>query len=153
MSQNFTKLFTYNNWANLETIQSLKTTGTVPSRSQQIMNHIIAAEFLWLNRLKGEKTGKVWPDLTLNQCEEHVNDLNKAWQHYLNNLTDENISSGIQYTNSLGEAWSNTVEDILTHVIMHSAYHRGQVAIILRTSENEPAYTDFIHCVRQGFIE
>ena len=56
-------------------------------------------------------------------------------------------------TNSKGEPWTSRVEDILLHVVMHSAYHRGQIASDVRASGHTPAYTDFIHCVRQGFIE
>ena len=45
------------------------------------------------------------------------------------------------------------MEDILTHVLLHSAYHRGQIASQVRAGGEQPAYTDFIHAVRQGLIE
>jgi uncharacterized damage-inducible protein DinB len=38
-------------------------------------------------------------------------------------------------------------------VIMHSAYHRGQIASDMRAAGFTPAYTDFIHAIRQGFVE
>jgi len=44
------------------------------------------------------------------------------------------------------------VGDILTHVLLHSAYHRGQIAVDLRAAGLTPAYTDYIHAVRQGKI-
>ena len=40
-----------------------------------------------------------------------------------------------------------------THVVIHSAYHRGQIASDVRASGGVPAYTDYIHAVRQGLIE
>jgi uncharacterized damage-inducible protein DinB len=58
----------------------------------------------------------------------------------------------VGYRNSKGEPWTSTVGDILTHVVTHSAYHRGQVASELRAAGFIPAYTDFIHAVRQGFL-
>ena len=39
------------------------------------------------------------------------------------------------------------------HVIMYSVYHRGQIASNVRAEGLTPAYTDFIHAVRQGFVE
>ena len=60
---------------------------------------------------------------------------------------------GVGYRNSLGEYWTSTVGDILTHVAMHGAYHRAQIAAALRESGCTPAYTDFIHAARQGLIE
>jgi uncharacterized damage-inducible protein DinB len=56
------------------------------------------------------------------------------------------------YTNTKGEDWANTVGDILTHVLLHSAYHRGQVAAEVRAAGLTPALTDYIHAVRQGFV-
>jgi len=45
------------------------------------------------------------------------------------------------------------VQDILTHVLLHSAYHRGQIASQVRSSGEQPPYTDFIHAARQSLIE
>jgi uncharacterized damage-inducible protein DinB len=42
---------------------------------------------------------------------------------------------------------------VLLHVIMHSAYHRGQIAMAMRAAGQQPAYTDFIHAVRNSFVE
>jgi uncharacterized damage-inducible protein DinB len=47
----------------------------------------------------------------------------------------------------------SAVQDVLTHVVLHSAYHRGQIASLMRAGGAVPAYTDFIHAVRQGFVE
>ena len=57
------------------------------------------------------------------------------------------------YTNSKGELWENRVLDVLSHVLLHSAYHRGQIALEIRRSGSAPAYTDYIHAVRQGLLE
>ncbi len=63
------------------------------------------------------------------------------------------LAETVVYKNSKGEPWTSTVEDILTHVLLHSAYHRGQIASQVRAGGEQPAYTDFIHAVRQGLIE
>ena len=95
----------------------------------------------------------VWPELTLEECRTHVGELGKAWRAYLEGLYPRRLSEAVTYVNSKGEPWTNTAEDILTHVVMHSVYHRGQIAADVRASGHEPAYTDFIHAVRQGFVE
>jgi len=63
------------------------------------------------------------------------------------------LAEAVDYKNSKGEPWRNRVEDVLTHVIMHSAYHRGQIAMEMRAAGMEPAYTDFIHAVRQEIVQ
>jgi uncharacterized damage-inducible protein DinB len=63
------------------------------------------------------------------------------------------LARQINYVNSKGESWSSQVDDILLHVITHSAYHRGQIASNMRAAGLTPAYTDFIHAVRQELVK
>jgi len=72
---------------------------------------------------------------------------------WMRTLHEEDLSRRVDYTNSQGERWSNTIEDILTHVVLHGTYHRGQIATIVRQSGETPAYTDYIHAVRQGLVD
>lgn len=148
------KLFDHDAWANRETLESLKRAGDPPWRSLKILGHIIAAEDLWLVRLhqSGEAV-VVWPEMTLDQLETYLKRLEKSWKQYLSGLNSNTLSQNISYTNSKGEPWTNKVGDILLHTAMHSNYHRGQIALDVRTSGLVPAYTDFIHSVRQGFVE
>jgi uncharacterized damage-inducible protein DinB len=37
----------------------------------------------------------------------------------------------------------------LDYALFHAAYHRGQIALQMRSAGMGPAYTDFIHAVRQ----
>lgn len=93
------------------------------------------------------------PEFNLAQCHSEVEELPPLWRAYLNQLTPEKLAESVSYMNSKGESWSNSVHDILTHVVMHSAYHRGQIAAEMRAAGKQPAYTDFIHGVRQGLLE
>jgi uncharacterized damage-inducible protein DinB len=148
----FRRLFAYDDWANQEVIKGLQK--TVPPRSVKFMAHLLAAERLWLERLKGQpQTLPVWPDLTLAQCQAQADELPPLWKGYLDENAETGLSRPIQYQNSKGEPWNSVISDILMHVIMHSAYHRGQIAADMRAAGATPAYTDFIHAVRQGFVE
>jgi len=98
------------------------------------------------------KAVAVWPQMTLAQAEAQLTELAQLWQSYLDGLTPAQLSQTITYRNSKGEPWESRIEDVLMHVVMHSAYHRGQIASELRAAGQTPAYTDFIHPVRQGLI-
>jgi len=50
----------------------------------------------------------------------------------------------IVYSNSKGETFTNLVKDIIFHIINHSTYHRGQIAMEFRQSGLEPLNTDYI---------
>ena len=151
MIEHLRRLLQYDVWANMETLSSLGAS-TPPPRSLKWMAHIVGAECLWLARLRGEPTPlPVWPELEVESCGKLVEELSRRWPEYLED-SGQSLGDGVSYTNSKGESWTSTVEDILTHVTIHSAYHRGQIASDLRAAGKVPAYTDYIHAVRQGHI-
>jgi uncharacterized damage-inducible protein DinB len=148
----FRRLFAYDDWANREVIKGLQ--GAAPPRSLKFIAHILAAERLWLERLQGQnQTLPVWPDFNLERCQEQANELATRWQKYFDQSGDDRLSASVAYKNTKGEPWNSRVSDILMHVILHSAYHRGQIATDMRAAGLNPAYTDFIHALRQGFVE
>ena len=150
----FRRLFAYDEWANREALASLASAGTPPARALRLMAHVAAAERLWLERSRGERQSMpVWPELSLDECAAHLAELPGLWRDYLASLTPARLAESVAYTNSKGEPWTSVRADVLTHVVMHSAYHRGQVALDVRAAGATPAYTDFIHAVRQGLVE
>jgi uncharacterized damage-inducible protein DinB len=143
------RLLLYDVWANRETLSFLQR-GSPPSKSLRWMSHIIGAEFLWLDRMAGRRPSlPVWPELCLAECEQRLEQLSDLLPAAARPSDRERA---VQYTNSKGESWSSTVEEILTHLTIHSAYHRGQIASEMRSAGQEPAYTDYIHAVRQRLI-
>lgn len=145
--------FSYDEWANGEVLRSFRSAGSPPSRSLKLMAHVVGTEYVWLSRIQAQESPlAVWPELDLAQCEQHVQQLGRIWSSYLNELEEAACQKQVAYQNSKGETWKNSVEDILTHVVMHSAYHRGQIASDMRAAGYTPAYTDFIHGVRQKLV-
>jgi uncharacterized damage-inducible protein DinB len=146
--------FAYDEWANREVLAGLKASVNPPLRPRQLLAHILSAERLWLERIRKQPQSlPVWPDFTLDQCEEQIAEVARLWRNFLSQLSPAGLADTVVYKNSKGEPWTSTVEDILTHVILHSAYHRGQIASLVRAGGEQPAYTDFIHAVRQGLVE
>jgi uncharacterized damage-inducible protein DinB len=144
--------FEYDHWANLQALDSLRA-GSSGERARKLMAHIAASERLWYDRLLGRpQSMAVWPDLTLDQCAALVDQMAARWQGYLGGLAPDGLQAVKGYTNSKGEPWRNTVQDVLVHVVMHSGYHRGQIAAAVRAEGGEPAYTDFIEAVRRGYL-
>jgi uncharacterized damage-inducible protein DinB len=154
LRRQFSRQFNYDEWANREVLAGLRASAHPSLRPRQLLAHILSAERLWLERIRSHPQSlPVWPDLTLDQCEEQIADLARLWHEFLGQISLAGLSETVVYKNTKGEPWTSTVEDILTHVILHSAYHRGQIASLVRAGGEQPAYTDFIHAVRKGLIE
>jgi uncharacterized damage-inducible protein DinB len=143
-------LFAYDDWANREALRSLRALSTPPARPVKVMAHIVNTQWVWMSRLKqdGHKI-VVWPDYGLDEAEQQLPVLRAAWERFLDTRTTGDLERSAEYVNSKGERWSNRVQDILMHVVMHGAYHRGQIAAQVREAGGEPAYTDFIEAVRK----
>jgi uncharacterized damage-inducible protein DinB len=154
LPEHLRRQFAYDAWANREVLATLSASARPTARPLQLLAHILSAERLWLERIRKQPQSlPVWPDFTLEQCEAQIAELARLWGEYLSQLSDAELSEKVTYKNSKGEPWTSTVEDILTHVVLHSAYHRGQIATQVRAGGEQPAYTDFIHAARQGLIE
>jgi len=154
MIEHLQRLFAYDDWANREVLTSLQALQVAPPRSVKLLSHILSAEKLWYERLQLQKpTYPVWPDFSLEHCRLEAQELQKLWKAYLQSLKEDGLTRTLSYKNSKGESWSSSRQDILMHVIMHSAYHRGQIAADMRVAGFAPPYTDFIHAARQGFLE
>lgn len=159
-------MFAYDHWANRECLAAMRTAGLgsggVDSRdivSRDVvgrMAHILSAQKLWLERiLKQAQSMPVWPDSTIDDCIIMADEAASAWQDFLtrSRTSGSSLDEKVEYRNTKGESWSSRVEDVLLHVLFHSSYHRGQIALQMRAAGHQPAFTDFIHAVRQGFVE
>ena len=154
-----TRLFAYDAWANREVLSGLRSLATPQPRPLRLMAHVFASQRLWMARLEPNssvqdpKTLPVWPDLTMEQCDTQAAGLEALWKNYLAVRTEADLAETASYQNTKGEPWTSRKDDILMHLITHSAYHRGQAAAAVRAAGFTPAYTDFIHCIRQGFVK
>lgn len=146
--------FLYDAWANQETWKAIRSAGDENRRSVHLMSHILAAERVWLQRLRQTpQSVPVWPEPDLAWCEGEATTLGQEWLAYLGEVGERDVSKTISYKNTKGELWTSAIVDVLLHVSMHSTYHRGQIASHMRACGQTPPYTDFIHAIRQGFVK
>ena len=140
-------------WADAESLASLEAMATPAAHGIRVIAHVAACERLWLNRIHADASPVVvWPGWGLDETAKELAEMAAAWKAFGATLDDAVLARTIHYVNSLGESWASNVEDIVSHVISHGAYHRGQIAGAVRRTGGEPAYTDFIHAVRRGLV-
>ena len=149
MKSYFTRLFNYHSWANKKLIDELISKNIKDDPVIKILSHLLLAEKTWLQRLKSEKyDNKFWLPLTLDECTKLSNENSLKISEHLNSLSEEDLEKKVTYINSKGIKYTNSIEQILTHLSHHSAYHRGQIAKEMRRLNKEPVYTDYIAYLR-----
>jgi uncharacterized damage-inducible protein DinB len=144
MKKYFLKLYNYNAWANDRILRCLQRQGVTDEKILTLMGHIVAAQFLWLHRIKGlpSPSVKLWGSYTLAQLLEMADDAGKQWIEYVE--ATDNFDRELTYRNYINEPYTNNVEMIMIHLVNHSSYHRAQIAMLLRQKGLEPVNTDFI---------
>ncbi len=143
MKQFFKELFAYSHHFNQQlatvfTEQADKTS----EKSVKWFNHILNAHLVWNNRiLKQAGPLNSWDmhDVTALREMDQVN-----YNTSLQILDNFDLDTAIDYSTFKGEPFTNTVRDILFHVVNHSTYHRGQIAADFRQTGLEPLTTDYI---------
>ena len=135
-------------WADAALLDALRAVDPGP-RAVREYAHIIGAEEVWLARLEGRTPRlAVWPDVSIDDLGGIVRGTHSAWAAYLGRLDDADLRRTVDYTNSAGRAFTNSVADIALHVALHGQYHRGKVNLLLREAALVPASTDYIAFVR-----
>lgn len=144
-----TKLISHLAWADDRVLAALRSATTPDSSCLELFAHVLAAEHVWLARLKGETPRHpVWPALSLEECAGLVQANQRDLIAFVGDLTAGDLSRGITYRNSAGQEFASSIEDILLQVSLHGTYHRGQIAWALRHGGGVPMPTDYITFVR-----
>ena len=146
----FRQLAAHDAWANHELANALEKTPGLPPKAQELLAHIVSAQWVWLTRMSREpQPMKVWPELSLQQCRAEFAKLKDGWEQFFKTA---DLNNTFAYTNTKGESFESRVGDTLTHVFLHGHYHRGQIVLLIRQAGVTPPYLDFIEAVRKGKI-
>lgn len=147
----FRKLFDYSGWGNQEAFQSIETVSGSQERALKVAGHIIGAQQVWLARLEGADPSTLtpWPDLNIEEMRIAAEDLHGRFTAFLDTLTPQKLEQDLVYRNTKGVEFRTPLRDVLMHLVMHSTYHRGQIAAAVREAGGKPAATDYVVYVRQ----
>ena len=139
----FHQLFDYNFYCNKKFIETCAQLEGVPEQSKRLFSHLLNAHHIWNARILGQEPAQaVWD----------VHEV-AAWSdlHYQNQRDSFEIITNadpfdkrITYETTEGRTFSNTLQDILFHVINHSTHHRAQIAVDFRANGLEPLALDYI---------
>lgn len=147
MSDVLHRLLTYNLEANRRYIDILRHSPPAAERVGSIFSHILNAHRIWNCRLGAIAAPVgVW-DLHVPEQWDDLNRRNFADSTSL--LESRALDQIIDYKDTKGNPHQSTIEDILLHVVNHSTYHRGQLAILLGQETKQPPVTDFIAWARE----
>jgi len=147
------RLFAFDHWANLVSLDAVAPVADRVPRSMAWLNHVLGAKYIWLARVTSTAPPfGVTPTFAPAELHHQFEAVHGGWMHYLATQSDADVARAIHYTNLKGDPFSSPLGDILTHLPIHGQHHRGQVNADLRAAGVTPPAIDFIHAARIGVI-
>lgn len=144
-------LLAYNAWASsrvfaaVETISGEDFTRNLKTGHGSIhgtLTHMVAAEKIWLSRMVGA------PDKAMVAPAEvpAFADVKSLWEKtgyemakFLGGLSDRKLQDTFTMTVASGRTYTHQIWQAFQHVVDHSTYHRGQIAVLMRQLGYTPA--------------
>lgn len=143
MKQFFEELTEYSHHFNQKLIDVfIDNPDKISEKAEKLYNHILNAHQIWNNRIDPKQS--VFGVWELHPVQDLKGIENANYEHTLQILNKYNLKLIINYSNSKGQLFSNSIQDMLFHIINHSTYHRGQVATEFKRQGLEPLVTDYI---------
>lgn len=147
--ESLARLIAHLAWADDRVLAALRSATAPDPSCLELFAHVLATEHVYLARLQGDVPHHpVWPGLSIEECAALVRANQQRLTTYVAGLTAADLRRGVTYRTSAGRQFTSSIEDMLLHVCLHGAYHRGQIAWALRRGGGVPMPTDYIAFVR-----
>lgn len=114
--------------------------------------HMVAGEWIWLQRWLGISNSAFpeWARSTdIADLRRRLTDVESQRSSFINALDDQAILVPRHYKLMNGTEDHQPLDVMVTHVVNHATYHRGQVATMFRQLGLKPVGTDFITFARE----
>jgi uncharacterized damage-inducible protein DinB len=150
----------YSAWASQRLLEATRAVATEDqSRDVKVSHnsllgtlaHVYFADAIWYSRV-------VDPNARVHKPGDHIDEprltaewteTQQGWLGWAESLSDSDLDRVVEYKSLAGEPFSNTVRQIVMHVVNHATLHRGQAMAIFRMLGAKPPATDLIFFYRE----
>lgn len=151
-----TPLFAYKAWANAELFAAL---AALPAEHAaalhtclRTLNHIHVVDCIFRAHLSGQPNPHSATNTphtpTLDELRTAAAATDAWYLQYVDTLSPTDAQQVLDFTFTDGDAGRMSREEILMHVMLHGAYHRGNVGQVLKSISVAPPrdlFTKFLH--------
>lgn len=146
----------YDRWANhrildaaaqLDAEQFTRNMGSSFASIRDTLVHMVWAEWLWLKRWQGHSPKEYLNPLdfpTVDRVRDYWTEIEAGQIQFLGSLCEGSEQRRVRYANFEGVEWEYSLGQMVHHLLIHSAYHRGQVTTMLRQLGVAPPQTDYL---------
>jgi len=149
MQTYFANLFGYDKWASTCLLSVFEERAPVNPRIYELLSHMQSTQRIWLDRcLELPQTTERFMSRTPGKIKEDMENYHRDWMDYINSLQPGDFDRRITYANSMGQVFSDKLQDIITQVINHGTHHRGTIIALMKEEGFPPPGLDYISYTR-----
>ncbi|MDG0792279.1 DinB family protein [Cohnella ginsengisoli] len=138
-------------WADGRILDALEESKTKDKDLLKLARHIAVAEQVWLSRLQGNGSAQysLWEETEdLTAIRKMFEENAEQYRVYIEGLEESALDEMVDYANQSGVPFRTSIRDILSQVLLHGQYHRGQINRGLRMASDAPVQVDYITFAR-----
>jgi len=149
--------YDYKKWANAELIDHIRQidADAFPEKHRlavRLLNHTYVTDQIFKAHILGEEHGYHWANTdetpVLTELQKNIAHSDQWFIDYVMKATDDTLDRLVSFTFTDGDKGSMTVREILSHLLIHGAYHRGNIGMILAdcgVDKPTDIFTRFLH--------
>ncbi|TPP06497.1 DinB family protein [Rhizobium glycinendophyticum] len=152
MSTMLQSLYEYQAWANVDLFDKLESLDHEHNKSElqsalRLISHNYVVSQIFAGHLQGIPHGygsdnlEITPPLT--DLRASVTSADQWYLDYIRSASRPALSEAVAFTFTDGDKGFMTREEMLTHVVLHGGYHRGEVGRILSQRSITPPWDTF----------
>ncbi len=139
------KLVAHCEWANNAWRDFIEERAASDDWLRQRISHIMLGERAWFQRIHGEEPGReIWRQLSFSELGQLAEEHHRVYA----DLLTQDLTRMIAFQRFTGEKYESPIADILLHLTLHGAHHRGQMATHASAVGLTPINTDFVQYCR-----
>ncbi len=161
--ESFQRMGRYNRWANRRLYEACAGLDDAERKRDRqaffgsihgTLNHILAADRIWLSRLNGQPHGIRTLDQILFDDFDALREAREIEDGRIvdsvDALDEDKLRSMLRYANMAGEPQETRRDIVYMHVFNHQTHHRGQAHGLLSQAGIEPPELDLIYFIRES---
>jgi uncharacterized damage-inducible protein DinB len=143
-------MFEYVRWGDHESLMAARTVadpdyykdqGISHGSVHKLLVHMMAAQWIWLCRFRNSspnrlETAEDYP--TRIALEQRWPLVHAAMLDFVAHQSPSALARNVTYKNTRGEQFTLPLASLMLHVIDHAAYHRGQLASMIKRGNGKP---------------
>lgn len=161
LADHLKRLLGYNQWANEKILEACRgvvdddwtrTFGGSYESLEGTMRHILSAQNAWQARWLGRQITGASREEVLESVADAKSPLDEAFARshqsiaeFASGLVDEDFARELAYQDSRGADHRRPMGLLITHLVNHGTYHRGEASLMLTSLRCSPGDIDYLY--------